>query len=73
VLTKLPESQYATEIAFRSYIILESDEGSITVYGPPVSRSIYAVAKQVLNKGEFPVGSSGYNYVKNIVDTVETK
>lgn len=72
VVTKLPEKQYATELAFRSYAILQSDDGNqIIVYGPPVARSIYAVAKQVLAAGEFKQGSSGYNYVKSIVDIVE--
>lgn len=73
VLINLSKSQYATNIAFRGYIILENSEGRITVYGPPVSRSIYTVAKQVLKKGEFPAGSSGYNYVNGIVKTVEGK
>jgi len=73
VLINLSEKQYATNIAFRGYIILENNEGTITLYGPPVSRSIYSVAKQVLNRGEFPVGSSGYNYVRGIVNKVEGK
>lgn len=72
VVTKLPEKQYATELAFRGYVILqEAGGGQIIVYGPPVARSIYTVAKQVLAAGEFRKGSSGYNYVKSIVDTVE--
>lgn len=72
VVTKLPEKQYATELAFRSYAILQSaDGGQLIIYGPPVARSIYTVAKQVLAAGEFKQGSSGYNYVKGIVDIVE--
>nr|WP_297864333.1 hypothetical protein [uncultured Acetatifactor sp.] len=72
VVTKLPAKQYATELAFRGYAILQgSDGGQLIIYGPPVARSIYTVAKQVMAAGEFRPGSSGYNYVKSIVDTVE--
>lgn len=72
VVTKLPEKQYATELAFRSYAVLQSADGEqLIIYGPPVARSIYTVAKQIMAAGEFKPGSSGYNYVKSIVDTVE--
>lgn len=72
VVTKLPQQQYATELAFRSYAILQGADGDqLIIYGPPVARSIYTVAKQVLAAGEFKPGSSGYNYVKGIVDVVE--
>ncbi|MCM1539712.1 MAG: hypothetical protein NC121_00445 [Blautia sp.] len=74
VVTKLPEQEYATELAFRSYAVLQdNDGGQIVIYGPPVSRSIYTVAKQILAAGEFKQGSSGYNYVKGIVDAVESR
>lgn len=54
VVTKLPQQQYATELAFRSYAILQSGDGEqLIIYGPPVARSIYTVAKQVLAAGEF--------------------
>lgn len=71
VLTNLPPEQYATEIAFRGYIILDSGSERILLYGPPVSRSIYTVAKQIMAKGEFAEGSSGYNYVQGIINSVE--
>ncbi len=71
VLTNLPASQYATEFAFRGYVILENSSERIILYGPPVSRSIYTVAKQIMNKGEFEVGSSSYNYIQSIIESVE--
>lgn len=71
VLTNLPASQYATEFAFRGYVILENNSERIILYGPPVSRSIYTVAKQIMNKGEFEVGSSSYNYIQSIIESVE--
>ena len=73
VLINLSQDQYATDIAFRSYIILEDQDGRMIVYGPPVARSIYTIAKQVLAGNEFKAGSSGYNYVKGIIDSVEKK
>lgn len=71
VLTKLPTSQYATEFAFRGYIILDNGSERILLYGSPVSRSIYTVAKQIMAKGEFKEGSNGYNYVQGIIKSVE--
>lgn len=74
VVTKLPERQYASDLAFRSYAVLQSNAGEqLIIYGPPVSRSIYTVAKQVLAAGEFKPGSSGHNYVQGIVNAVESK
>ncbi|MCM1065206.1 MAG: hypothetical protein NC420_12230 [Eubacterium sp.] len=72
VLTRLPAKQYATELVFRSYAVLQGGDGEqLVIYGPPVARSIYTVAKQILAAGEFKPGSSGYNYVKSIVNAVE--
>lgn len=73
VLINLTKDQYDTDIVFRSYIILTDGNNEITLYGPPVAKSVYTVAKQVLASGEFKTGSNGYNYVKGIVDYVEQK
>lgn len=71
VLTNLGPSMYAKDICFRSYAVLSCDGTEIIVYGPPVFRSVYTVAKQVQAKGEFKPGSSGYKYVQGIIDSVE--
>lgn len=71
VLTGLPASQYNTEFAFRGYIILEKNSERYIIYGMPVSRSVYTVAKQIKAKGEFAAGSSGYNFIQGIIDSVE--
>lgn len=71
VLTGLPSTQYDTDFAFRAYIILENSGERIIVYGPAVSRSVYTVAKQIEVRGEFQQGSSGYNYIKGIISSVE--
>jgi len=73
VLTGLPENRYATNIAFRAYVILEDSSGSqITIYGPIVSKSIYLVAKQLMERGDFSPGSGGYAYIEAIISTVES-
>ncbi len=72
VLTNLPPSAYNTAIAFRGYVILQTADGQqLAIYGPPVRRSIYDVAKQVMAAGEFKPGSSAYRYVQGIIDAVE--
>lgn len=71
VLTGLPAAQYNTEFAFRGYIILENNGDRYIIYGMPVHRSVYTVAKQIQAKGEFQTGSSGYNFIQGIIDSVE--
>lgn len=71
VLINLAPNMYGKDISFRAYAVLDCDGQEIIVYGPPVYRSVYTVAKQVQAKGEFSVGSSGYKYVQGIIDSVE--
>jgi len=71
-LTKLKTSVYDVDIAFRAYAILKKDDGDqIIIYGPIVAKSIYSIAKQLIVRGDFAVGSDGYNYISNIIKTVE--
>ena len=71
VLTKLPPERYNTSYIFRAYAVMEKDGSSVVIYGPEMSRSMYTVCKQILNRGDFRPGTSGYNFLKNIVDSVE--
>ena len=71
VLINLAPNMYAKDISFRAYVVLDCGGQEIIVYGPPVYRSVYTVAKQVQARGEFKVGSSGYRYVQGIIDSVE--
>lgn len=72
VLIGVPEQVYATDMAYRAYVILRDVSGAeVTVYGPPVARSIYTVAKQVAAAGEFKPGSGGYQYIQGIIQAVE--
>ena len=71
VLTKLPPERYNTSYIFRAYAVMEKDGSSVVIYGPEMSRSMYTVCKQILNRGYFKPGTSGYKFLKNIVDSVE--
>lgn len=71
VLTKLPPERYNTSYIFRAYAVMEKDGNSVVIYGPEMSRSMYTVCKQILNRGDFKPGTSGYKFLKNIVDSVE--
>ena len=71
VLTKLPPERYNTSYIFRAYAVMEKDGSSVVIYGPEMSRSMYTVCKQILNRGDFKPGTSGYKFLKNIVDSVE--
>lgn len=71
VLTKLPPERYNTSYIFRAYAVMEKDGSSVVIYGPEMSRSMYTVCKQILNRGDFKPGTSGYKFLKNNVDSVE--
>ncbi len=71
VLTGLPEDRYNITYVFRPYTFMEYDGSTVVIYGPEMTRSMYTVCKQVLNRGDFKEGTSGYEFLKNIVDTVE--
>lgn len=72
VFTNVPSDYYDVSFAFRAYIILEDSSGNrITIYGPPVAKSIYTIAKQIIARNDFPVGSAGYNYITAIIEVVE--
>ncbi|HMM30933.1 MAG TPA: SpoIID/LytB domain-containing protein [Clostridia bacterium] len=71
VMVNIQPANYNTYYGFRSYAILQKDGVQYIFYGGQVARSMYYVCKQVLDANEFPVGSSAYNFVYNIVATVE--
>ena len=71
VLVGLPDNRYNISYYFKAYAILEKNGEQIILYGPEMSRSMYTVCKQILNRGDFKPGTSGYSFLKNIVDSVE--
>ena len=73
VLINLPTKNYDTAFFFKSYALMEYDGSTVVIYGPEMSRSMYKLCKQVLARGDFKEGTSGYEFLKNIVDTVESE
>lgn len=73
VLTNLPPNRYNTAYFFRPYAVMSYNGGNVVIYGPEMSRSMYTVCKQILSRGDFKPGTSGYQFLKNIVDSVENK
>lgn len=72
VLVGIPEANYRTQFAFRSYIILKAGDGStITLYGAIVHRSIYEIALAVNAKGEFKNNPKADAFVKGIIAASE--
>ena len=71
VLIGIPAEQYTTEYAFCGYITLTKDGvGDVTIYGPTVAKSMYAVAEQVLNNGTYSQGSKEDQYLRKILSNV---
>ena len=71
VLIRRPVNRYNTAYIFRPYAVMDNNGENIVIYGPEMSRSMYTVCKQILARGDFKPGTSGYQFLKNIVDTVE--
>lgn len=71
VLVGIPATQYRTEFAFRGYIILEKDGRQITLYGPPMARSIYNLAEQILEKGIYEPGSDAYEFLQKLISDAQ--
>lgn len=71
VLVGLPAAQYKTEFAFRGYIILEKNGTTITLYGPPVARSIYFLAERFLERGSYEPGSDAYEFLVKLISDAD--
>lgn len=71
VLVGLPVSQYKTEFAFRGYAVLTKEGNEVTIYGPAVYRSIYNLAQQILNLGQYPAGSSADQFLRKLISDAD--
>lgn len=71
VLVGLPVEQYKTEFAFRGYMTLTKDGQDITLYGPVVARSIYALSQQLLDMGLYPEGSETADFLQQLVNDAD--
>lgn len=71
VLVGLPAEQYKAEFAFRGYIVLEKDGVETTLYGPVVARSIYNLAKQILDMGMYAPDSSADVFLRKLISDAD--
>lgn len=71
VLVGVPAEQYKTEYAFRGYIILEKGGVSYTFYGPPQARSIYNLAKQLLENGAYAQGTDADVFLRKLISDAD--
>ena len=67
VLVGMPAAQYKTEFAFRGYIVLEKNGKTVTLYGPPVAKSIYSLAQQLLQNGSYQEGTEVYEFLQKLI------
>lgn len=73
VRVDIPDDQLDTDFIFRSFITLTQGGEKITVYGPPMSRSIYALADSFMSKGTYAADSPEGIFLQRIIDQVEGK
>ena len=73
VRVDIPDDQLDTDFIFRSFITLTEGGEKITVYGPPMSRSIYALADSFMSKGTYAADSPEGIFLQRIIDQVEGK
>ena len=72
VLVGMPASQYKAEYAFRGYAVLEKNGQTFLIYGPVQARSIYDLAKQLLNRGSYPEGSDAGLFLQKLVSDADS-
>ncbi|MDE6016361.1 MAG: hypothetical protein K2H41_11815 [Acetatifactor sp.] len=68
VLVGLPKAQYSTTYAFRAYAVLEKNGVECVVYGPVTSRSMTALAQQILENGTYEKDSPEDIYLRKILE-----
>lgn len=67
VLTGLPVNQYKVDYAFRGYAVLEKNGREMVVYGPVTHRSIYTLAKQLLDSGSYEAGTDAHTFLSKLI------
>lgn len=71
VLVGIPADQYKTEYAFRGYAVMEKNGTETILYGPAVSRSIYALARQLLEKGSYENGTEAHTFLQKLISDAD--
>ena len=73
VLVGIPVAEYKTEFAFRGYAVLEKNGVSVTIYGPPRAKSIYELAKLLLERGTYKPGSEAYAFLEKLISDADAQ
>ena len=73
MLVGLPVEQYKTEFAFRGYAVLEKKGEQVIIYGPARARSIYELARVLLNNGTYEQGSESYAFLQKLVSDADAQ
>ena len=71
VLTDIPDDRLAEDFPFRAYILLSNGSDTLTLYGPPMRRSIYRVAKNIMGRGDYTADSEEGMFLNRIISLVE--
>ncbi len=71
VMVGMPAAQYKTELAFRGYMILEKNGDTVIIYGPPMAKSVYTLAEQLLERGAYEPGSEVYEFLQKLIDDAD--
>lgn len=61
-----------TEFIFRSYIQLTNGSRTIILYGAPMTRSIYTIARYYMDRGDYTDDSPEGIFLNRIIDYVES-
>lgn len=73
VLVGIPVEEYKTEFAFRGYAVLEKNGRQVIIYGPPRAKSMYELAKILLESGNCPPGSEAYAFLEKIITDADAQ
>lgn len=68
----IDDENLATEFIFRAYIKLNNGTKTIILYGAPMSRSIYTIAKYYMDRGDYTDDSEEGIFLNRIIDYVES-
>ena len=71
VLVGIPVEEYKTEFAFRGYAVLERNGQQVVIYGPARAKSIYDLAKAMMETGSFEPGSEPYVFLEKLISDAD--
>jgi hypothetical protein len=72
LLIGIPQKSYKTNVAFRSYVILEKNGVQYIIYQLPQARSLYYISKQYLDNKMYASGTDEYTYLQKIIAAADS-